>query len=171
VPYFKVYPGAYIPRALEFNLDDGETNAGELAKELLGLSKLNFNNTQFDTGDPITVRAARRVGAVALKGWSLVTIAGEFELAHAPVDPATAERVWQLTGGVPRFVSNAAALTGNFYSGDAQAFCRASNRQRIRPAPRRSLFCARASIGCPTMRGLRSSCCGSRVSRFRNLSV
>jgi len=64
VPYFKVYPGAYIPRALEFTLDEGETNAGELAKELLGLSKLNFNNTQFDTGDPITVRAARRVGDI-----------------------------------------------------------------------------------------------------------
>ena len=64
VPYFKVYPGSYIPRALEFTLDDGETNAGELARELLGLSKLNFNNTQFDTGDPITVRAARRVGDI-----------------------------------------------------------------------------------------------------------
>src|SRR5207244_10117508 len=34
VPYFKVYPGAYIPRALEFSLDDGETNAGESAIEL-----------------------------------------------------------------------------------------------------------------------------------------
>jgi hypothetical protein len=64
VPYFKVYPGAYIPRALEFNLDEGETSSSELAKELLGLSKLNFNNTQFDTGDPITVRAARRVGDI-----------------------------------------------------------------------------------------------------------
>jgi hypothetical protein len=30
----------------------------------VGLSKLNFNNTQFDSGDPITVRAARRVGDI-----------------------------------------------------------------------------------------------------------
>jgi hypothetical protein len=45
-------------------LDEGETSSSELAKELLGLSKLNFNNTQFDTGDPITVRAARRVGDI-----------------------------------------------------------------------------------------------------------
>ena len=64
VPYFEVYPGAYIPRALEFVRADGETSAGELARELVGLSKLNFNNTQFDTGDPITVRAARRVGDI-----------------------------------------------------------------------------------------------------------
>jgi hypothetical protein len=64
VPYFKVYPGAYIPRAIEFIREEGETNASELARELVGLSKLNFNNTQFDTGDPTTVRAARRVGDI-----------------------------------------------------------------------------------------------------------
>ncbi|MCP3392345.1 hypothetical protein NLM27_26710 [Bradyrhizobium sp. CCGB12] len=64
VPYFQVYPGAYIPRAIEFLREEGETNAAELARELIGLSKLNFNNTQFDTGDPITVRAARRVGDI-----------------------------------------------------------------------------------------------------------
>jgi hypothetical protein len=64
VPFFQVYPGAYIPRAIEFIRHDGETNASELARELVGLSKLNFNNTQFDTADPITVRAARRVGDI-----------------------------------------------------------------------------------------------------------
>jgi hypothetical protein len=64
VPYFGVYPGAYIPRALEFSRDDGESNSTELAREIVGLSKLNFNNTQFDTGDPITIRAARRVGDI-----------------------------------------------------------------------------------------------------------
>jgi hypothetical protein len=58
VPYFQVYPGAYIPRALEFS------SASDIAREILGLSKLNFNNTQFDSGDPITVRAARRVGDI-----------------------------------------------------------------------------------------------------------
>ena len=64
VPFFHVYPGAYIPRALEFIREDGETSAAELAKELVGLSKLNFNNTQFDTGDPIRIRGARRVGDI-----------------------------------------------------------------------------------------------------------
>lgn len=64
VPYFRTYPGMYVPRALEFTRDDGETPPLELAKELLDLSKLNFNNTQFDSGDPITVRAARRVGDI-----------------------------------------------------------------------------------------------------------
>lgn len=31
----------------------------------------------------------------------------------------------KLTGGIPRFVSNAATLTERFYSGDAEAFCSA----------------------------------------------
>ena len=64
VPYFRTYPGMYIPRALEFSRDYGEGRPLDLAQELLELSKLNFNNTQFDSGDPITIRAARRVGDI-----------------------------------------------------------------------------------------------------------
>ena len=54
----------YVPSPLEFVRNDGETPAIELAREILELGKLNFNNTQFDSGDPITVRAARRVGDI-----------------------------------------------------------------------------------------------------------
>jgi hypothetical protein len=35
-----------------------------IAREMLSLSKLNWNNTQFDGGEPITLRAARRVGDI-----------------------------------------------------------------------------------------------------------
>jgi hypothetical protein len=42
----------------------GETPVRDLARDMLGLSKLNWNNTQFDGGEPITVRAARRVGDI-----------------------------------------------------------------------------------------------------------
>lgn len=64
VPYYKTYPGMYIPSPLEFIRNDGESPLVDLARELLDLSKLNFNNTQFDGGEPITVRAARRVGDI-----------------------------------------------------------------------------------------------------------
>lgn len=64
VPYFGLYPGMYVPRPLEYHRNDGETGSVELARELLQLSKLNFNNTQFDSGDPITIRAAKRVGDI-----------------------------------------------------------------------------------------------------------
>jgi hypothetical protein len=35
-----------------------------LAEEILALTKMNWNNTQFDNSMPITVRAARQVGAI-----------------------------------------------------------------------------------------------------------
>lgn len=53
-----------MPRPLEFTLHSGETPLPQLAGEMLALSKLNWNNTQFDGGEPITVRAARRVGDI-----------------------------------------------------------------------------------------------------------
>lgn len=64
VDFFATYPGMYVPRPLEYIRTMGETTVRELAREMLGLSKLNWNNTQFDGGEPITVRAARRVGDI-----------------------------------------------------------------------------------------------------------
>ena len=35
-----------------------------LAQEILALTKMNWNNTQFDGGQPITLRCARQVGHI-----------------------------------------------------------------------------------------------------------
>lgn len=64
VSFFESYPGLYVPRPIEFELAHTDATVTEFAKELLALSKLNWNNTQFDGGEPITVRAARRVGDI-----------------------------------------------------------------------------------------------------------
>jgi len=64
VNFFETYPGMYVPRPLEFDLAAAESTPRQLAAEILALSKLNWNNTQFDGGEPITVRAARRVGDI-----------------------------------------------------------------------------------------------------------
>jgi hypothetical protein len=64
VSFFETYPGLYVPRPLEFDLAHSDSTVFEVAGELLALSKLNWNNTQFDGGEPITVRAARRVGDI-----------------------------------------------------------------------------------------------------------
>jgi len=64
VQFFETYPGMYVPRPLEFSVTRSETPLDQLAKEMLSLSKLNWNNTQFDGGEPITLRAARRVGDI-----------------------------------------------------------------------------------------------------------
>jgi hypothetical protein len=64
VNFFATYPGMYVPRPLEFEVEAAESTPRQLAVEILALSKLNWNNTQFDGGEPITVRAARRVGDI-----------------------------------------------------------------------------------------------------------
>jgi hypothetical protein len=64
VNFFETYPGMYVPRPLEFTTFRAETPLDRLASEMLSLSKLNWNNTQFDGGEPITVYAARRVGDI-----------------------------------------------------------------------------------------------------------
>ena len=64
VQFFQTYPGMYVPRPLELSVSIAETTTDRLGHEILSLSKLNWNNTQFDGGEPITVRAARRVGDI-----------------------------------------------------------------------------------------------------------
>lgn len=64
VQFFETYPGMYVPRPLEFAVTASEASLDQLAREILALSKLNWNNTQFDGGEPITLRAARRVGDI-----------------------------------------------------------------------------------------------------------
>lgn len=48
VPYYATYPGMYVPRPLKFQTAQGDESSRQLAQELLALTKLNWNNTQFD---------------------------------------------------------------------------------------------------------------------------
>lgn len=64
VQFFETYPGMYTPRPLQLRLEYGDQTPTHLAKEVLGLTKMNWNNTQFDNSMPITLAAARQVGNV-----------------------------------------------------------------------------------------------------------
>lgn len=64
VPYYATYPGLYVPRPLKIQIAQGDESPRKLAEEILALTKLNWNNTQFDGGMPITMRVARDVGKV-----------------------------------------------------------------------------------------------------------
>lgn len=64
VEFFGTYPGQYVPRPLLFRCDRTEAAPNQLAQEILALTKLNWNHTQFDAGDPITIEAARKVGRI-----------------------------------------------------------------------------------------------------------
>ena len=65
IPYYRTYPGLYIPKPLLLRpYAGGESTLDELSRETLALSKMNWNSTQFDGSSPITLRASRVVGRV-----------------------------------------------------------------------------------------------------------
>lgn len=64
VKYFKTYPGMYIPQPLEIRIVESDESPGVICQEILGLTKMNWNNTQFDRKYPITIECARKVGEI-----------------------------------------------------------------------------------------------------------
>ncbi len=64
VPYYRTYPGLYVPQPIMLRPHLRESTLAELSRETLALTKMNWNSTQFDGSQPITVRAARVVGRV-----------------------------------------------------------------------------------------------------------
>ncbi|MDU7519899.1 MAG: hypothetical protein E7K72_00665 [Roseomonas mucosa] len=64
VEFFRTYPGMYIPRPLMLRCQALGQPLQHIAEEMLALTKMNWNNTQFDNGLPITIAAARSVGEV-----------------------------------------------------------------------------------------------------------
>jgi len=61
---YQTYPGMYIPAPLEIRIVKRVSSAKTVCKEILGLTKMNWNNTQFDNKYPITIGCARRVGEI-----------------------------------------------------------------------------------------------------------
>ena len=64
VDFFSTYPGLYIPSPLVFRCEQIAETPAFLGKEILALTKMNWNNTQFDGKEPITLRCARQVGQI-----------------------------------------------------------------------------------------------------------
>lgn len=64
VPYYRTYPGLRVPRPLLLRPHTCDTPLSDLAAEVLALTKMNWNSTQFDQSSPIPIRAARQVGRV-----------------------------------------------------------------------------------------------------------
>jgi argonaute-like protein implicated in RNA metabolism and viral defense len=64
IDFYQLYPGMYVPRSLAIVRYDAEQSPHQLASEILALTKMNWNNTQFDSAFPITIKAARQVGRI-----------------------------------------------------------------------------------------------------------
>lgn len=64
VDFYKTYPGMYIPAPLKLDVYENDSSLEDLAEEILGLTKMNWNNTQLDGRLPITIECSRRVGEI-----------------------------------------------------------------------------------------------------------
>ena len=64
IPFYKAYPGMYVPRTLNIQFDQIEGAPDALSAEVLALTKLNYNDTQLDGGAPMTVKAAKKVSEI-----------------------------------------------------------------------------------------------------------
>jgi hypothetical protein len=64
IPYYDTFPGVYIPHGLSINLFQNESSLKTICKEILALTKLNFNNCNYFDSLPITIRFAKKVGEI-----------------------------------------------------------------------------------------------------------
>lgn len=65
VPYYGTYPGMRVPRPLLLcPHQQTDRSITQIAEEMLALTKVNWNSTQFDQKLPAPIRASREVGRV-----------------------------------------------------------------------------------------------------------
>lgn len=65
VPFYGTYPGLRVPRPLLLvPHQNTDSNLLTLAKDVLALTKVNWNTTQFDQRLPAPIKAAREVGRI-----------------------------------------------------------------------------------------------------------
>lgn len=64
VPHFRAYPGPKIPRPIEIVEHHGDSPAIDVCREILALTKLNWNSASFANSLPITISFARSVGRI-----------------------------------------------------------------------------------------------------------
>jgi len=63
IPRIRTYPGHRIPKPLLIT-HSGDSEMRDVCKEIMGLTKLNWNTTAFSTYFPITLEFAQKVGRV-----------------------------------------------------------------------------------------------------------
>lgn len=65
-PRIATYDGFEVPVPLAITLQHGDGDLVQIARDILGLTKLNYNACQIGEGNPITVKYSDRVGEILL---------------------------------------------------------------------------------------------------------
>ena len=64
VPFLGLYPGPHTPNPLEIAEHDGDSAPRQICKEIMMLTKLNWNSADFASHLPITLQFSIRVGDI-----------------------------------------------------------------------------------------------------------
>lgn len=65
-PRIATYDGFEVPVPLSITIQHGDGDVLQVARDILGLTKLNYNSCQLGEGRPITVKYSERVGEILL---------------------------------------------------------------------------------------------------------
>lgn len=65
-PRIATYDGFEVPVPLSITIQHGDGDIVQVAKDVLGLTKLNYNSCQLGEGRPITIKYSDRVGEILL---------------------------------------------------------------------------------------------------------
>jgi hypothetical protein len=68
IPYLKTYMGRESPNALRVDLLRGDADLTTVMRDVMGLTKLNFNSCTYADGLPVTLRFANMVGEILTAG-------------------------------------------------------------------------------------------------------
>lgn len=64
IDFYKTYPGMYVPSPLKVTTVNSDSSLEDICIEILGLTKMNWNNTQLDGRLPITLECAKKIGDI-----------------------------------------------------------------------------------------------------------
>lgn len=64
IDFYRTYPGLYVPNPLHIRMSEQNSSLNHICSEILALTKMNWNKTQFDGKLPITLLCSRSVGNI-----------------------------------------------------------------------------------------------------------
>ena len=60
------YEGFEVPVPLGISIQHGDADLEQVARDVLSLTKLNYNSCSFGSAEPITIRYSKQIGEILL---------------------------------------------------------------------------------------------------------
>jgi hypothetical protein len=78
-PRLKTYDGSEVPRPLFLEIQHGDANILQVAQDILGLSKLNYNACKLGESEPVTIGFSDSVGEILVTNRTLPVMLPNFK--------------------------------------------------------------------------------------------